>query len=108
MSVPPRYNYSEDKGSLKVPDHRNTFYLEEKLDLHPVCIGNSSLSRSQKLPYYIAGSNIHQASFVLTDDQVRYMNRTCGFCSQEYMHGREYMSTFSVYDGVRFWNSMMR
>ena len=43
-----------------------------------------------------------------TDDQVRYMNRTCGFCSQEYMHGREYMSTFSVYDGVRFWNSMMR
>ena len=66
MSVPPRYNYSEDKGSLKVPDHRNTFYLEEKLDLHPVCIGNSSLSGSQKLPYYIAGSNIHQASFVLT------------------------------------------
>lgn len=63
--------------------------LEEIPNFRPVCIKDE--------PYFQVEGNIHQAMWVLTQQQVKLLHEKCSFLHHN-SPSREYMSSFSLYD----------
>jgi len=63
--------------------------LEEVPQYHPICIKDK--------PYLVASGNTHQAIWLFTAAQVRYLQERCNFADHE-QPSREFMSSFLVFE----------
>jgi hypothetical protein len=73
----------------------NIEYQEEHPELTHVCKGDGAGA-----PYISVQGDVHQGGYILTREQVKYLQEKCHFL-EHFSASRDYMSSYSLYDPGR-------